>query len=282
MARPHIEFIQVQALPWQRGLYGGARPDVDVKMLSLDSDTGASTAIVRYPAGWERRTAETLGTDEEFFVLAGELAINGRRYGGMHYGYLPAGHERRHAVSSKGAVLLTFFEGEPKRAQGSERFRRDGGLVEHLDTNTQVWKPVSHDPKVPTGLQTKTQRIDPDTRERTWLNCRHPGLNEPGMMGSKEAHPVVEEIFLLSGDLNLNWGTMRLGAYLWRPPGVWHGPPGGTRFGYLFVARSKGGPLVNHWTEEKFPVVLDPPYAPVLPAELAPYGRTPYTGLEPF
>jgi hypothetical protein len=93
---------------------------------------------------------------------------------------------------------------------------------------------------------------------------------------------VVEEIYLLSGDLHLNWGTMRTGAYLWRPPGVLHGPPGGTRFGYMFVARSKGGPLVNHWTEEKFPVTLYPRHAPVLPPDLAPYGRAPMTGLEPY
>jgi hypothetical protein len=156
MARPHIEFVQVQALPWRRGLYGGARPDVDVKMLSLDADSGASTAIVRYPAGWARTTEEYLCADEEFFVLDGELTINGIGYAGMHYGYLPAGHRRRTAVSVRGAVLLTFFESEPKRGSGGERFRTDGGLVEHLDTNIQTWKPVSHDPKVPVGLMTKT------------------------------------------------------------------------------------------------------------------------------
>ena len=60
MARPHTEFIQVQALPWQRGLYGGARDDVESKVLSLDDETGASTAMVRYPAGWTRPESEIL------------------------------------------------------------------------------------------------------------------------------------------------------------------------------------------------------------------------------
>ena len=44
MGRPHIEYIQAQALPWQRGLNGGsARPDVESKILSLDSDDGGVT-----------------------------------------------------------------------------------------------------------------------------------------------------------------------------------------------------------------------------------------------
>lgn len=282
MARPHIEFIQVQAIPWAYGLYGGARGDVNSKMLSIDRASGASTAIVRYPAGWRRDRAEALAADEEFYVLAGELAINGIAYGGMHYGYLPASYVRCSASSPKGAVRLTFFEAEPRLARPDDRFRANGGLVDHLDTNTPPWKPVTHDPRVPAGLMTKTQRIAPDTGERTWLNTRPPGLNEPGMRGPRETHPVVEEIFVLSGDMHLNWGTMRTGAYVWRPPGVPHGPPGGTRFGYMFAARSKGGPLVNQWSEATFPVIRDPPHQPALSPELEPYGRMPYVGLEPY
>ena len=54
MARPHIMFIQAQALPWRRGLYGGGRKDVRVKVLSIDTKNGDSTCIIRYPAGSNR------------------------------------------------------------------------------------------------------------------------------------------------------------------------------------------------------------------------------------
>ena len=44
MARSHIEFIQSQAIHWHKGLYGGGRPDVRSKVLSIDRSTGASSA----------------------------------------------------------------------------------------------------------------------------------------------------------------------------------------------------------------------------------------------
>ena len=36
MARPHIEFVQSQVLPFRKGLYGGSRPDVEMRILSID------------------------------------------------------------------------------------------------------------------------------------------------------------------------------------------------------------------------------------------------------
>lgn len=281
MARPHIEFIQAQALPWNKGLYGGARDDVQSKILSLDDETGASTAIVRYPAGWRRDDEEYLTADEEMFLLDGDLQINDIDYRTYGYAYLPAGHVRRRAASQNGAVVLTFYEGEPKRGVGGETFREDGGLVEHIDTNLQEWQPVTHDPKVPTGLLSKTQRVDPDTGDRTWLNARNPGGVVDGFMGSREYHPVVEEMYILGGDLFMERGVLRPGAYFWRPPDVQHGPFG-TRAGLFMLGRSKGGPLVNYWTDEKYPFTFDPPHKPDLPPEFEPYGRQPYVGMEPY
>ena len=80
MARPHTEFIQVQALPWQRGLHGGARNYVQSKVLSVDYESGASTVKVRYPPGKSRSEPEILRADEEMFVLDGDLVVNGVNY----------------------------------------------------------------------------------------------------------------------------------------------------------------------------------------------------------
>ena len=54
MGRPHIEFIQSQVLPWRKGLYGGARPDVHHRVLSIDKRNLDSSLLLRYPAGWRR------------------------------------------------------------------------------------------------------------------------------------------------------------------------------------------------------------------------------------
>ena len=38
MNRPWIEFIQAQVLPWQDGLYGSGRADVESTILSQDTE----------------------------------------------------------------------------------------------------------------------------------------------------------------------------------------------------------------------------------------------------
>jgi hypothetical protein len=113
MARPHTCFIQAQMIPWSPGLYGGARNDVTHKVLSIDDSDGSSSCIVRYPAAWQRSTAEVLDAHEEFLVLDGSLEINGRLYERHSYGFLPAGYPRRSARSTRGAILLNLFYGEP-------------------------------------------------------------------------------------------------------------------------------------------------------------------------
>ena len=54
MARPHIEFIQSQAVPWRDDLWNGRFDGAHVKILSEDDETGAASTMVRYPAGWSR------------------------------------------------------------------------------------------------------------------------------------------------------------------------------------------------------------------------------------
>lgn len=281
MARAHVEFIQSQALPWRRGLHGGARDDVESRVLSFDAGSGACSVLLRYPAGWRREGPERLAADEELFLIDGDLSINGVTYAPHTYAYLPAGHERREAVSERGAIVLTFFEAEPRAAESGETFREDGGLVEFIDTHMFEWKAATHDPKIPPGLLTKTLRIDPDTQDRTWMNSIAPLARPEGFMGPTEWHPVVEEMYQLSGELAGELGIMRAGAYFWRPPDVKHGPYG-TRTGYLSFWRSKGGPLVNYWSDEMYPLSYKAPHAPVLPPEMEKFGRTPWEGLTPF
>lgn len=57
MARPHTLFVQSQFLPWNEGVVGGARNDVQVKTLSMDAGDGSCSLIIRYP-----RRLETHGT----------------------------------------------------------------------------------------------------------------------------------------------------------------------------------------------------------------------------
>src|ERR1043166_5427535 len=76
MARPHIEFIQQQDLPFVAGplVPGDPAPDVHVKCLSKDAEDGSSSNLVQFPARWRRQGSGYLpAADLEVYVLSGDL-----------------------------------------------------------------------------------------------------------------------------------------------------------------------------------------------------------------
>ncbi len=273
MARSHIEFIQSQAIHWHKGLYGGGRPDVRSKVLSIDRSTGASSVLIKYPPGWERSESEHLLADEELFVLDGELRIAAIDYTEHNYAYLPAGYARPQASSSKGAVVLTFFSATPVSRPGMPPDGRydETLLVERVDTMDMDWGVMPDggdlDPELGGVGGLKTLRQDPRNGDWTFLYGTLPQSHPDGWTGKVETHPVVEEMYLLAGDMASNVGIMRPGAYFWRPPGILHGPYG-SKTGILGFFRTKGGPLVNEWTDYEVPFTFTPPYKPALPKSL--------------
>ena len=272
MARPHIEFIQSQVIPFKSGLYGGARPEIETRMLSVDDMDGSASTVLRYPAGWSRTRPHTLDVDEEFFVLEGAMEINGRMYSKHAYAHLPKGYLRESHVSSAGAVVLTFFSGEPHASEtATATFEFDDRrLVEFIDTRTMAAqkgerKHMNSGDWDPSGTSHKKLYQDPDSGELTWLI----GL-EPGWRYNKsETHPVVEEEFAILGDICFPMGVMRDGGYFWRPPGIEHGPFA-TWGGTLHLCRCRGGPFSTDLRETDGPN-WSPDYTPTLPAEYQAY-----------
>jgi Domain of unknown function (DUF4437) len=277
VARPHVEFVHEQVLPWVSGAEVAGRPDSEVRVLSLDPDTGSCSLVVRYPAGWTRDQTEYLTADEELFVLSGSLTVNGVAYDALTYAFLPAGHVRRGASSPDGALVLTFLEGRPRFAAGEPDDPGDHGrLVERIHAFDDEWGGNFH-PQFPPGAGRKYLREDPVTGEQTWLLGTMPlrfGLRP-------EKHPIYEETFLLSGEVVSPIGLMHPGAYFWRPPEVWHGPYG-TKTGNLYLFRTKGGPLSTEYGDPVERFDWDPPHEPVLTAELAGVGGMPYHGMPEF
>lgn len=273
MARPQIEFIQSQAIHWHKGLYGGARPDVRSKILSIDGVTGASSVLVEYPAGWKRTAHEHLLADEEIFVLDGSIRIAGLEYGPHCYAYLPAGYPRARMSSRKGAVVLTFFSATPTACRGKAEagLYQEDLLVERLDTMEMPWGVMPDgspmDPELGGRGSLKSLRQDPRNGDWTFLYGTMPQSHPDGWAGKVETHPVVEEMYMLSGEMAGNLGIMRPGAYFWRPPGILHGPYG-TITGSLGLFRTQGGPLVNVWTDYEAPFTFSPAYKPALPEAL--------------
>jgi hypothetical protein len=282
MARPHIEYIQAQVLPWAEMDAASLRPGAARKLLSEDGDTGAFTAIVRYPRGWNFAHRHHLAADEEFFVLDGCLEIDGVSYSKYGYGYLPAGTTHDVLKSDAGAAVLTFINGSPARHDGAGT-PDDSLRIENPDGSAASFTSDFAHSLAGSGLAIKFLRNDPVSGARTWLLKRGGDRREDlPPTGRLETHPCVEEFFLLEGTLGWPQGLMRPGAYFWRPPGIQHGP-GSSLTGCLLLFRSLGAPFSTDWSENEVPRPFEPiPYAPTLPPHLQAFAATSYRGSEPY
>ena len=303
MPRPHIEFIQSQALPWEKGLYGGARPDVETKILSIDSINAESSALVRYPKGWKQTRAEHLLADEEILVLDGAIEIAGVEYSRHCYAYLPSGYLRPSASSKNGAVVLTMFSGTPAAVAGEapDGIFNASILVKHKDTLSMPWEDLPEDlggsptyDELPdnredddemyfdAGLRyaarVKRLWLDPVTGEYTKLFAILPQTFPRDWHEKPVRHACVEECYLLAGELAGNLGVMYPGGYFWRPPGIDHGPYG-TLTGWMHMGHLRFGKHENLRADEEVLFEFDAPFKPALPPEYQKYADAyPHSG----
>ncbi len=279
MGREHIEFIQAQVLPWERP--GRYRPDTQSKTLSRDPATGAASLVLQYSAGWAAPERFSLAAAEEFYLLAGQLSIADACYQPGDYAYLPAGYVYQDIRAGEdGAVALTFFSAEPVTtsagAAGTE------GLIERLATRDMSWDSDVDPRVVGSAPAKKTLRLDPVSGDSTWI--LRIGATDPSVIRLEtplEKHPYVEEMYQLDGEISTNVGVMRRGAYFWRPPFISHGPIASWP-GFMALFRSHGGARMTEWSAQKYPVVWDPPYAPVLPERLRQHALQPFSAFELF
>ena len=261
MARPWIEFVQSQRLPWTAHDLWGVRPGIEAKILSRDPDDGAASLLVRYPVGWNEPVPPVLAVDEEVLVLDGALTVGDRSHGTMGYAHLPGGCVRGPMAAPAGAVALVFFSGTPRPgpAGGYDPAR----LLPGVDALAIPYTGNFH-PQFPPGAGRKMLFQDPATGDQTWIL----GTLPLRWAERSEVHPVVEEMYLLSGEVHGNRGVMRPGAYFWRPPLVAHGPYGSLT-GNLYFFRTKGGPLSTDYVDPERPFRWWPGDDPVLPPEMA-------------
>lgn len=271
MARPHTEFYQTQNQPWVSDLrFDG----LECKILSLDDVTGAYTALQRLPDGYQAEGNYPLAANEEFFVLSGLMHINGLEYTPGCYGFFPAGHERVDWLALEPTILIRFFDSAPdpfdNQPEAIERAHHRPPIP-YLDSYRMQWDTRLHDPKLAhLGLGRKNLRIDPVTGQRTFLFMTSPQTHPANWRAPKESHPTPEETYFLAGDLTGDHGTMRPGAYFWRPEHIPHGPYGSIG-GSMSLIRFVEGKHINIWTDENFVFQYREEYKPILPESHAEY-----------
>lgn len=249
MGRPHTEFVQSQVLPWS------AKGEKKLKVLSHDSDSGASSRLVRVPPGWQPDEARQ-NCLEEFLVLEGEIALGADRVPRYGYCSLPAGDDRR-LGSESGATFLHFIN------------PGNGGASLQIDTSAMAWGNAINDDNLRfMGLGRKLLRDDPERKERVMLLSIAPQAYPSNGAAPPISHPCAEEMYLLGGDVVSEYGTMRSGAYFWRPANIPHGPHG-SHTGAFMLIRFIDGRHENHWADEPRAFDPDPPYRPVLPPHMS-------------
>jgi len=269
MPRPHVEFIQAQGLAWEaspwRHLAG-----CHAKLLSRDPEGGAATALVRFPADWRVALPGRLDCAQEIFLLEGGLELNGRRCDPDCYASLPAGYGLHSLASPAGAVSFMCFDREPRWLTGPGAASGDeaGRPFELRDACALPWQPggTGAAPALP-GPEWKVLRGSPPGDAATLLVYLAPHVHPPLWRGPQAVHSCATELFLLSGDLICHAGQLFVGAYLWRPPGLAHGPYG-TRGGSLALVRTLGGSFFGRPTVHEVEIARDAAPQPVLPESM--------------
>jgi hypothetical protein len=266
MPRPHIEFLQSQSIAWQSAPPSLGGPDVEWKILSHDTESDAVSTLMKFPANYVCTSALARAASIELFVLAGSIKCGDHTFDTHFYGYLPAGNLSTVTSSHEGAVALIYFDRDPTYSGAADTTNTTPPAdIECIDTTKLHWENSNMDPEINhLHAHRKNLRLSPTGDCRTYLLGGLPqGFPYNGV--SLEQHPHAEEFFMVSGDLTFHVGTMRTGAYFWRPPHLLHGKDC-TRSGFLLFCRTPGSnKTISMWTTERYPVTWAPTMQPILP-----------------
>jgi hypothetical protein len=266
MARPHIDYLQSQTLPWQPSRWPHL-PGCQIKLLSRDPGSGAASLLVRFPSGWVPPGSGYLGTSEELFVVEGMLELGGRRYGQDCYGYFPAAYPHATRAAPDGAVALIFYDADADWTAGAPPAGPPLAQARLIDAFELPWI-ANGGGHLFGGEGHRCKPLHGSLREAaaTLLIASPPHLHPSRWLAPQEIHSCAEEMFVLSGDFLSSIGQMSAGAYCWRPAGVAHGPYG-SRGGNLVLLRTHGAPLSTAFTSHEIELPRAPQYQPLLPAD---------------
>lgn len=142
------------SLTWREAPMPGASP-VQMALLPKLPD-GGFRAFVRFPAGWSRPDVGHYAVAEEFFVLEGELGLNGRTWRVGELAWIQAWTLRKNLQSTSGCLVFAWFGGTPRwipgeptqiaggprnhtSIEGNELVRLAAGVRETLNLADYTW-----------------------------------------------------------------------------------------------------------------------------------------------
>lgn len=230
MTFSHVEGLDVARVEQTKWIPHGLPRGIGIRVLGEDSETGAVTAVLELPTGWSA-PAIACTAAQEFFVLDGCI-LQGEallRAGG--YSAHPAGEPQGVWSVPMRCRLIARYSATPIfKAACKAKPHFHPAMIPGLDTWAAPWvDPLTASAPSEAfraGVMVKLLRQDESTGASTHLAGLMPGW----FMLGQEVHPVIEENYCLSGDVNVGevaggpGYTMTPGFYLARPAGVAHGP----------------------------------------------------------
>lgn len=283
--RRDIMFLQAQNIPWE--LHTARGQGALRRRLSQNTESGAESFALKLAPNYVGDPG-FLRADFEFFILQGNIEINGVTYQPHCYGMHPAGYTHSSFTSRGGAVVLVITAGGPDGIdRGAPRlaYRRER-LALIKDTTRIPWvngvDPVllaPHDRprdaalserrEAEPGVFTKLVWEDPDTKGHTFLRSDLPRISKARQ--TARTHSVDAEYFIFDGDYIIaDEGRMTGGAYFFWRANVMHGPSA-----CEFLSHMLGkyyGPATVVSSNREVPVTLDPVHNPQLPDDLRAFG----------
>ncbi len=238
MSRPHTEFVQAQWLPWETTTLLPHLDGVEHRVLSRDADSGAMTALLRFPAGWHGSDASGAALDEELYTLSGAVSVNTVRLPEDFFACLPAGFPRHHMAAESETVVLAFYQPRETAGEGFDHDR----WVPRTDVYLSIWPPAMPEHGLDLSAHHARARIlatDAVSGAQTMV-VGYPPVSRATTI---ETQAVDAEYYLLAGTCRISGrGEMTPGAYIWRPAGQPRVPMSADT-ACVFLIRSQGGPL---------------------------------------
>ena len=251
-----VGWVEPDKLYWCPFVISGLL-DAQFKLLSFAESDRAPSQITRLPAGWSHPVGYH-SSNEEIFVLDGDLSISGKKMSKYSYAYYPAGYAHGDVYSEYGATILHWWDGDPDfvASRESKPDTRLDELVEDWNYYDEPWTSEEDFPvwaeqlPPPDFMYLKLMRMDKRTGAMTWMNYAAGGGVGPGPE-SWEVHPSWEESMLLEGQLTYGEclpegeivGTYRAGGYFFRPAEIRHGGPSMQSDSYMLFIFRTGKPI---------------------------------------
>lgn len=248
--RPHVELIHEDDYIWHPGEFPESEGRAAQRNLSLDEEDGSASMRVDFlsdwgrPAGWHH-------ADAEYYVLEGEIEIEGRTLGRGGYIQAPKGVVMPWMKAREGTRILHYREYGDWGFEAADKSRKgSSGELTVLDTEAIPWAAVDKPGPKP-GLFIKMLHQDPETGFYSRLIWAEPGWDDHRLAH----HPCYEEAYTIAGGMEYNFGRLDPGTYFFRPARIKHGhfiseePDGAT-----WLIRSDGE-LINWYTTNERVIV---------------------------